>query len=253
MTCALTTDDRKQVAGIRAVCLDIDDTILDSANAARAALVDVVGADDRWSSWQRTCDWFYARYLAGEMDLDAMVLERGREFYAELGEYPDDVELLARERRRLEALRRHWRLFDDARPCLDWLRAAGYRVAAITNATGEHQRGKLAALGLLDVFDHLAIAGELDSAKPDPAIFTAACAALGVEPTQAVHVGDRLVLDAMGARDAGMHGVWLDRSGTAHDGLPAGISVISSLNKLPELLLFDLSRPKSSAGARANW
>lgn len=243
MTCALTTDDRKQLAGIRAVFLDIDDTIVDTATALRSALVDVVGADDRWPVWQRTCDWYYARYLAGEMDLDTMVLERGREFYAEYGEHVDDAELLDRERRRLDALRRHWRLFDDARPCVDWLRAAGYRVGAITNSTGEHQRGKLAGLGLLDLFDHVAIAGELHAAKPEPAIFAVACAAVGVEPAQAVHVGDRLVLDAMGARDAGLHGVWLDRTGTDHDGLPTGISVISTLADLPGLLLIDLAEP----------
>lgn len=247
MTCALTTDDRKHLAGIRAVCLDIDDTVVDTAGAARAALVDVVGADDLWSSWQRTCDWFYARHLAGEMDFDAMVLQRGREFYAELGESPDDGEVLDRERRRLAAVQRHWRLFDDVAPCLDWLRAAGYRIAAITNAAGE-QRGKLGAVGLLDVFDQVAIAGELGHAKPDSVIFTAACAALGVAPAEAVHIGDRLVLDAMGARDAGLHGVWLDRSGTVHDGLPAGVSVISTLAEVPELLLFQLDSTRCSAG-----
>lgn len=248
MTCALTTDERRQLTGIRAVCLDIDDTVVDTAGAARAGLGEVVGADDLWPSWQRTCDWFYARHWAGELDFDAMVLERGREFYATLGETPDDAELRDRERRRIAAVRRNWRLFDDVQPCVDWLRAAGYRVAAITNA-GEQQRGKLAALGLLDLFDHLAIAGELRHAKPDPVIFRSACTALGVGPAQAVHVGDRLVLDAMGARDAGLHGVWLDRTGTEHDGLPAGISVIAGLNELPDLLQFALDHERSSAGA----
>lgn len=245
--------------------LDIDDTIVDTATALRRALADVVGTDERWPVWQRTCDWYDARYLAGEFDLDTMILARGREFYAEFGEHLRDAELRDRERRRLDALRRHWRLFDDARPCVDWLRAAGYRVGAITNSTGEQQRGKLAGLGLLDLFDHLAVpgesvagvsapgdsaAGKSAAAKPAPAIFTAACAAVGVEPAQAVHVGDRLVLDAMGARDAGLHGVWLDRTGTEHDGLPEGITVLATLADLPGLLLFDLARPVAAGHPR---
>ena len=72
---------------------------------------------------------------------------------------------------------------------------------------------KLGALGLGSAFDAVLISGELDVAKPHHVIFRRACRALGVSPAQAVHVGDRLDTDAEGARNAGMHGVWLDRSG----------------------------------------
>jgi putative hydrolase of the HAD superfamily len=57
-----------------------------------------------------------------------------------------------------------------------------------------------------------------------------------VLPAETVHVGDRLDVDAEGARDAGLHGVWLDRSGCGTLPLDAGISVIGRLADLPALI-----------------
>jgi putative hydrolase of the HAD superfamily len=53
-------------------------------------------------------------------------------------------------------------------------------------------------------------------------------------------VGDRLDLDAIGARDAGMVGVWLNRTGPAGGALPSDVAMITSLELLPELLVCDL-------------
>src|SRR5690606_41974003 len=58
-----------------------------------------------------------------------------------------------------------------------------------------------------EFFDHVAIAGEMGVAKPDPVMFHKVCCALGCEPANAVHVGDKLATDAVGARDADVYGV----------------------------------------------
>ncbi|MEM8924042.1 MAG: HAD family hydrolase [Actinomycetota bacterium] len=47
-------------------------------------------------------------------------------------------------------------------------------------------------------------------AKPDPAIFTPALEALGVEPARALYVGDTVHADIHGAANAGMQAVQLD-------------------------------------------
>ena len=133
-------------------------------------------------------------------------------------------------------MRRAWQLYDDALPCLGVLRAAGLRLAAITNAAGDYQRAKLGSLGLESAFDAVLISGELGVAKPHRAIFLTACTSLGVHPAQTVHVGDRLDMDAEGARDAGLHGVWLDRSRCGALPQSAGISVICQLSELPALI-----------------
>ncbi|WP_016697878.1 HAD family hydrolase [Actinoalloteichus spitiensis] len=243
MTSALATSSDTRLHRVRAVCLDIDDTLVDYCTSARTGLVELLGDDQSWPMWQRTSERHHARYAAGEVDFDTMRRQRTRAFLTDLGRQVDEEEAAAWEQRRLTATERTWTLFDDAVPCLRWLRGAGLRVAAITNAAGAYQRRKLAAVGLDGAFDRLVISGERGVAKPDPLIFHTACAELGVRPEEAVHVGDKVTLDALGARDAGLHGVWLDRSSLS-DPVPPGISVISGLSELPDLL-FRLGTPAS--------
>ncbi|HKR51898.1 MAG TPA: HAD family hydrolase [Pseudonocardiaceae bacterium] len=221
---------------VAAVCFDVDATLVDYEASTRAGLHELLGTDEAWADWCALTDWHYLRYLAGEVDFDTMRQQRTRDFFASRGEFLSDGEVVRREERRAAAMRRAWRLFDDALPCLRALRNLGLRLAAITNAAGDHQRAKLGALGLESAFDAVLISGELGVAKPHQAIFRWACRALGVLPAQAVHVGDRLDTDAEGARDAGLHGVWLDRSGCGALPQSPGISVIAQLAELPALV-----------------
>ncbi len=237
---------------IQAVCLDIDDTLVDFTSSARRALYDLIGRDDMWSCWQRTTDEHVARVVAGELPYDAMHRARTKAFFADLGALLDDDLVATLEERRCTQLRTTWQLFADAIPCLDWLRAAGLKLAAVTNASGPHQRAKLAGLGIARFFDTLVIAGEVGAAKPDAVIFHTACAQLGVAPAQTIHVGDLLDTDAIGARDAGLHGVWLAR-GAPHPSPEPGIQTIETLADLPELLVSEYRTPDLRATAGADF
>lgn len=225
---------------VRAVCLDVDDTLVDHSAAARNALRLLLGHDNAWPLWQQITDEQVVRVVAGEVDSDTMRWQRTKEFFACLGEILDDAEAVRREDVRVRAMRAGWALFDDVLPTLEWLSAVGVRIAVITNASGPYQRAKLANLGVASFIDEVVIAGELGAAKPDPVIFHTACARLGCPPAEVAHVGDRLDLDAIGARDAGLAGVWLNRHGPARGALPADIAMITSLELLPELLVCDL-------------
>ncbi|MDI6410107.1 HAD family hydrolase [Streptomyces albus] len=75
----------------------------------------------------------------------------------------------------------------------------------------------------------------MGAAKPDPAVFHAACAAYRLRPAQVVYVGDRLSTDAEAATAAGLRGVWLDRDGTAPPGEPT-VPRIERLDELPALI-----------------
>lgn len=224
----------------RAVCLDVDDTLVDHSASARAALRSIVGNDDAWPLWQQITDEHVARVITGEVDSPTMLWQRTREFFACLGENLTEQEARTREGIRVRAMSDGWRLFDDVLPCLEWLDAVGVKVAVVTNASGAYQRAKLANLGVAAYIDEVVIAGELGAAKPDPVIFHTACARLGYPPAEVAHIGDRLDTDAIGARDAGLSGVWLNRTGPADGALPTGIAMITSLELLPELLVCDL-------------
>ncbi|GAA3575612.1 HAD family hydrolase [Amycolatopsis ultiminotia] len=224
---------------LRLVCLDIDDTLIDCTAAIRRTLHALTGRGDLWPLWDLITEEHVALVVAGKLGYDVMHHRRTECFLAELGIAAESVQVAAFETRRREILARSWRLFDDVLPCLEWLRAAGLCIAAVTNASGAHQRRKIAELGLSPFFDHVAIAGEVGVAKPDPVMFHSVCLALECAPEQAVHVGDKLDTDAIGARDAGLGAVWLDRDGTGRVGerAPREVYTVSGLGELPELLV----------------
>ncbi|MES3022562.1 MAG: HAD family hydrolase [Pseudomonadota bacterium] len=102
-------------------------------------------------------------------------------------------------------------LYADVLPALQ---AMGRRhlLGSVTNGNAD-----LHAIGLAGHFSVSVAASQFGSAKPDPAIFHAACAGLGVAPADAVYVGDDLLLDVQGAQRAGLRAVWLNRSAdTSH-------------------------------------
>ena len=98
--------------------------------------------------------------------------------------------------------------FDDVLPGLAQLQGR-VLVGSISNGNAD-----LAAIGLSHHFKVSVAAHQLGCAKPDAAIFHAACRELGVDPADAVYVGDDLLLDVQGAQRAGLRAVWLNRTGS---------------------------------------
>ena len=105
------------------------------------------------------------------------------------------------------------RLFADARPCLDALRARGHVLGLVTNGDHRMQRDKLARHRLAGYFGAVAIEGEVGVGKPEAAIFQRALDELGIAPGDAVMIGDNLEWDVGGAEQMGIAGIWLDRGG----------------------------------------
>jgi phosphoglycolate phosphatase len=96
-------------------------------------------------------------------------------------------------------------LFEDVVESLDGFRAAGYQMAV---ATGKSRRGLdrvLKAHGWHDYFEITRAADETAS-KPDPLMLHEILAHCGVEPGQALMVGDSS-FDLLMARNAGMDSV----------------------------------------------
>lgn len=106
--------------------------------------------------------------------------------------------------------------YDDVLPGLLALKDR-LLLGTITNGNAD-----LDVVGLAQHFTVSLAAGPFGAAKPSPAIFHAACAALGVAPAEAVYVGDDLQLDVVAAQNAGLRAVWLNRHASdAH--LAAGV------------------------------
>nr|WSX73198.1 HAD-IA family hydrolase [Streptomyces sp. NBC_00899]WSX80736.1 HAD-IA family hydrolase [Streptomyces sp. NBC_00899] len=82
-----------------------------------------------------------------------------------------------------------WRPYPDAAEVLAELRARGVPVAVVSNI-GWDLRPVFAAHGLAELVDAFVLSYEFGRQKPDPAIFLAACEALGVAPQDTLMVGD---------------------------------------------------------------
>jgi putative hydrolase of the HAD superfamily len=101
--------------------------------------------------------------------------------------------------------------YPDALPALADL-ARDYKLALVTNGPSELQRGKLFASGLEEFFPVIIVSAEVGVWKPDPRIFALALEGLGLQPGEAVMVGDMVTRDVGAAQAAGLRGIWLDRS-----------------------------------------
>lgn len=123
--------------------------------------------------------------------------------------------------------------FDDVLPAMDLLKQRGLALGLISNM--DRPGTELAqSLGLAPYLDLAVTSREVGAEKPSAAIFLAALRKAGVQPQQAVHVGDQITSDVDGARGVGIHPVLLDRDGN-HHGF-TGCPRIESLVELPDLV-----------------
>lgn len=109
-----------------------------------------------------------------------------------------------------------YRVFDDVEPALDALGSAGCRLAVVSNWDASLPT-ILDEVGLGAWFAAVSVSAVAGARKPDAAVFLRALDRLGVAPEDAIHVGDDPVRDCVGAVNAGLRAVLLDRRGASPD------------------------------------
>jgi putative hydrolase of the HAD superfamily len=171
---------------------------------------------------------------------DEIFVAYTRHIIEQMGGCGDRVDACAREIYAEWAECRHFELFEEVRPVLDRLAAAGVRIGLVSNS---HRS--------LDAFQsHFDLGGLISAAvssrehgfmKPHPSIFVEALRLLDVRPAEAVMVGDSVRHDVDGARRAGMRAILLHRGPDPHpeaeDLRARGVPVIASLGELPGLII----------------
>lgn len=104
------------------------------------------------------------------------------------------------------------RVYDGVPEALVCLRAAGLRLAVVSNSEGTVE-AMLADVGLRAHFEVVVDSWKVGVSKPDPRIFAVALERLGVAPADAVVIGDTPGADIDGARAAGVPSVLVDPYG----------------------------------------
>jgi HAD superfamily hydrolase (TIGR01549 family) len=108
-----------------------------------------------------------------------------------------------------------------------------YNLAVISNVISNASRLVLQKYDLEQYFDNVVLSRDLGIRKPSPEIFNFTLVNLGVNSSEALHVGDSLEEDVQGAQNAGMKTVWIKGTSGSTDIHPDFI--ISKVTELPKL------------------
>jgi FMN hydrolase / 5-amino-6-(5-phospho-D-ribitylamino)uracil phosphatase len=126
--------------------------------------------------------------------------------------------------------RQYIELYDDSLPALKRLHQR-YPLVALSNGNAEVSR-----LEIGPFFKGAVSAQAVGVAKPHPDIFLHTARLMGLEAQQILHVGDDAYTDVQGARLAGMQAVWLNRGATAWTDPAIAPPQVQSLLGLCEML-----------------
>ncbi|MHB0869974.1 MAG: HAD family hydrolase [Chloroflexota bacterium] len=228
----------------RTVLFDLYDTLIwldvRKSNEGRRRLADRMGIplESFVAVWRRSVDDRMIGRGGGLADhLSATA--------AALGLVPDPTlvaDLVAIERHRLEE---SVHLYPGTVPFLRRLRAAGYRLGLLSNAS-DGAAIPITHLGIDRLFDELVLSHEVELLKPDPAIYQLACLRLQTPPEETMFVADGGFGELDAAQQMGIFSVLVEQD---HQSKEYGASThydmkIRHLRDLePILLPFDHPKP----------
>ncbi len=214
---------------IRALFLDMDNTLTDDSGSIRQSLLQVMPLISRrypeltdenvYATFRRINNWHWENYdespiaaLQSSIDVRAYIAEETLEA---LGH--SDREL-ARELAVAfqEARRKTYTCYEDTIPVLNALRGQ-VKLALITNGNTEMQREKIVRCQLEPLMDAIFIAQEAGVSKPSPLLFQMALEAVETAPDETLMVGDNPAKDIVGAQSAGLVTAWIRRNGREAD------------------------------------
>ena len=224
---------------LKAIFLDLDDTLLDFHRAEAAALTRTL----EQLGIPPTADTL-ARYSAinaqqwrlleeGKFTRDEILTRRFDILFGELGVVQSSA--LARQTYEHFLAQGHF-FVPGALELLEALHTQ-YDLYLATNGTPEVQNSRIQSAGIARYFRNIFISEQLGAYKPSPAFFQACFRAIpDFDPAEALMVGDSLTSDIRGARNAGLRSCWYDpqRLPPRPDIVPD--YTIHALSELPPLL-----------------
>lgn len=223
---------------IRAITIDLDDTLWEIAPVIRRAeselwhwlgrncpaVCEYFTADAALAIreqvieeyWERTHDFRFLRRMA---------LTRMLETCGYSDTFIDEAfEVFDLFRNRVE-------LFPDVVPALERL-SGRFPIVAVTNGNANLQ-----TIGIRHLFSGVVSAVEVGAAKPARRIFEEAVRRAGASPAETLHVGDHPECDIAGAQAAGLATAWMNRTGDAWpEHLLAPDAIVATVSELHAIL-----------------
>lgn len=221
------------------IFFDIDETLFDHDQAEKKGAIDFLKeyTDELQLSetelvqlWYNLSNKYYEKFLAKELSFQEQRRMRIKDLF---GHHLNDKQADSRFNHYLGLYKSNWSAFKDVVPCLKQLKQLGFRLGIISNGDYDQQLEKLKGMGISNYFECIITSSEKGVAKPNAAIFLEACNQANVKVQESYYVGDRLETDAIGSKNAGMKGIWINRKyKTTHP----DVKVIHSLSELIALV-----------------
>jgi 2-haloalkanoic acid dehalogenase type II len=119
-------------------------------------------------------------------------------------------------------------VFPDAKPTLTMLKEKGLKIGLVSNGFKQDIDHVLDKLDLEEWFDEVVCIDSCNCSKPDKQIFLYALDKLGIQPSEAIFVGDSVLQDYVGASRVGIKPYLIDREKK----LPNNYDTIKNLTEL---------------------
>jgi putative hydrolase of the HAD superfamily len=227
--------------GLTTILFDLDDTLFDHANTARAALAastaglaEFQGVDLEvlYQQYSEILEEMHPQVLAGYYTYEDA---RRLRFQRLLAPYKagitvtEAVEFAHQHYGHYQRLRRP---VAGALPLLEALKPH-YRIGIVTNNRTSEQKEKLAHLGMTHLVDALITSEDVGVTKPNPRIYQVALKQLNCRAAETVMVGDSWTADVVGALEVGIRPLWLNRFASRRP--LAHVEEITGLEPLPRI------------------
>ena len=218
---------------VKAVFLDVDNTLLDFDKCGAAAMRQ--GFEERmyFDTFNHLNDPLWEQIERGELTREELFAIRWNIVFDKLGIKSDGP---AFEKRFHDILLSTAVPVDGAVELAAYLHEK-YTVCVASNAFYHQQVKRLKLAGIAPYIDHYFISELLGADKPSKAFFDAALASLpGIQPDECIMVGDSLTADVAGGANAGMQTIWFNRK---KEPVPADCKadrIVTSLDEIRQIL-----------------
>lgn len=201
---------------LKAILIDFDDTLVDYRSAADKALIDLFDNSgiplqdypEAANDYNEINHRLWPMLERGEASIDIIRCQRFEEMqqkYPLVG-LPCDLDVYYRSRFVV-----HSELITGTMEFMHMMKNRGYKLFVITNGIKETQDARIQNLGLTAVIDGYVTSEDVGKAKPNPLMLNYALQQLGVTNEEAVVIGDSMQSDILGAKNAGIRSILVNR------------------------------------------
>jgi putative hydrolase of the HAD superfamily len=224
------------------IFFDIDGTLLDYDYAEKQGIIDFFHTHREFSPfeskplielWNRTSSEYFQLFLDGSLSFQEQKQKRMKRIFEEINLNISNEEADKKFRLYLQYFQRNWTAYNDVIRSLDFLKSQGFELGIISNGDFDQQVNKLKQIGINNYFSYIITSSQVGVAKPNSKIFKEAATRINQDIKECYYVGDRLDTDALGSKDAGMTGIWINR---LDDKKHKDVITIHSLSQLERII-----------------